>query len=899
MSVPKRVLPEAVVPELPTLVVTSRDIRSPDRLAAVMDIGNAGVNQLAAATGLGKTVFLPQYMVRSAIVDSVVVLEPEETIARSAYNFVRAKYTAEVSLYVGGKLSGSSSKLRYTTYRDFLNLYVAGHKYVKGVSLIYVDEAHVSTAECYVLRALCLTVFVDKRCYFVSANFLQTQNPLDRIHSVDTVEIEYVPVSKWKEVFANQEKRVFAPSKITSRVLIFAASEKEVDTIKTCYMSYMTDVYSLDRRNFHELPRVTNIFYQRGNRPCVCVVDSHFGYGMTIPADIAIDTSLTYVTHVDVEKSEITSSCVAITPEESIQHAGRVGRVAPGRYYRMNVPFSESRELQESEMYKAYAWLVLLGIRPSIKFDNVESDFGVFTVRHAKVVLASELHPLIVKSYLDDDGRVFTQFLDGLTKYVDDPKVLEISEETFDWSVNWFLIPGSDTNPLYAPYSLRSDSREAMIDIAKKAVNWEEHVLESSYDYGSYQEPEVALAKQFDLNRFGKFRSEGQDNSSRRDLNFGVGSQPEGHVTQSTYSSSLGPSRSVHKRSPSKHSNSTGGSRNSSGGSVVTSSFAYSSNSSGSGSGAPVMDIIARSATPRPVSIPVDVNDLRWRLEGLLDGSIKFQTIESSYREPLHKLLIQHWNHIILDLQQVDNAIGIVKLKIAKTQKKTFRIKLITYSSRLRALEKEYDSLTISKARVVNLQKLFAYYGFSMDFKEVLSGLLVSPLTDVFSYTVRVGKTLGGQPVGQTTVYRGLLFTAGHTVPKTTRSMRISGCLVHEIAVFNVYDDVDLAVALRPPFDQMQSPFEIRPPLEDEKVLVLTHIDKGNWSSNLYVKYASSCKQVSEFKWSHGAILCRGTSGCPVVSLDCKYLLGIHYSILEPGGGGYFVPLYKFVNFHS
>lgn len=897
LNLPKRVLPEAVVPNLPTLVVTKRDILAPERLAEALGASSCGVYQLAAATGLGKTVFLPQYMVRHGLVRSIVVLEPDAVIASNAYAFVKSKYTASVSLYIDGKLTGSSSNLRYSTYRDFLSLVLKNDRFVRDVEVIYIDEAHVPEPECYVLRALGLTVFLDKRVYMVSANFLETQNPEDRVHKINMTDIEYVPISKWEQAIQSKENRLFDPKNINSRVLIFVPSEREVDIVVAIYLKRITDVYSLDRRNISELSKIISVFHQRQGRPCVCVVDSHFGYGMTIPADMAIDTSLTYVELVDMDKREIVSSCVAITYEDSIQHAGRVGRVAPGRYYRMNLEFSETRELHESAMYKAYAWFVLLGIKPSMKFDDVEANLGMFVARHAKVILASNLHPLITKSYLDDDGKVYSQFFKGLSNYAD-PSVLELSEEQFDWTESdWFLIPGSDSQPLFAPFSLRSTYREQMIDIAKNAVDWESKMFDTDYDYG-YVEPEAVKTVPLDLNRFATHRggSDGLNVSPPRRLVGEAGSPPDASVatgfSSSVTSSGHNPYGSTRHHRTKSRSNVSDVNTGASNGSRFDSLRAPSTAGSSSQSSGLATEIIQRSSTPRPVSMPSEPGDVAWILSGLLNGSCRFKDIKSTDLKPVHVAMINLWNDTAMEIKQVDMEINVKALKLSTT-KSLFKRYQRTF--KLKALRKEYDQLLVTKQRIIGLQKLFDMHGMSMKFQEVPSAFSAEATVDISGYSVRVLKTLNGRPVGQSTVYKDLLFTTAHIVDKFGGVLRVSGCLLHETAVFSCYKNADLAVALRPPMDTLYQCFEVRAPIDGEKVYVLTHIDQDAWDSRLHIKYGGSCSRVSEYKWSHQAVLSLGASGCPVVSEDFKDLLGIQYSIVKPWMGGFFVPLISFI----
>jgi len=208
------------------------------------------------------------------------------------------------------------------------------------------------------------------------------------------------------------------------------------NSIRTiCIYSYT----SIEQLNAH-MTKITTLY----NVVVVVLIHTVFETGISLPVDNVIDTAEKMVVRYDNAKSIFVPYTRTASVGECLQRRGRVGRNHLGRYYRRKVDLYPVPELLTEERSLAYLWLKLCGYTAFGKeFDDVAQSLEPLTIRSVVNLLNNRLDPLLIRLYMDAQGRYYKDIYPAMRCYMNRSEPADVSLQNLasqNFYSSWFKI---------------------------------------------------------------------------------------------------------------------------------------------------------------------------------------------------------------------------------------------------------------------------------------------------------------------------------------------------------------------------------------------------------------------------------------------------------------------------
>ena len=389
---------------------------------------------LEAPPGAGKTTQVPLALLGAPwCTGKVLMLEPRRVAARAAAGFMAAQLDEAVGETVGYRIRferkvSARTRIEIVT-EGVLTRMLQDDPLLEGVSAVLFDEFHERNLASDLGLALCLDVQAsvrpDLRLLVMSATLdgerLAAFLDCPRLTSAGRsfpVEVTYLPLSP-RETPAQQFRRAIqqALSETEGDVLCFLPGRAEIDRAQRALEGGTVEVLPLHgEMRVEDQARVL----APGPRRRIVLATNVAESSVTLPGVRAVvDTGLAREPRFDPASGMSRLATVTIAQSSATQRAGRAGRVAPGRCYRL---WPESQrldpatrpEIQQVEL-AAFALEVAVWGSQSLRFLDAPPPgplgqarellvaLGAFDAdgqptAHGRALLATGLHPRIANA---------------------------------------------------------------------------------------------------------------------------------------------------------------------------------------------------------------------------------------------------------------------------------------------------------------------------------------------------------------------------------------------------------------------------------------------------------------------------------------------------------------------
>jgi hypothetical protein len=395
--------------------------------------------RLLAMTGMGKSTLVPSLLSRLAG-PGVYVIEPAMHLATQAHAYVLQKYSADAQLLTATTRVGSGGGITFTTAAIMLSMMLMDRRFcTTAIKVMYLDECHEATAEYYCLRVLMAENLRHVHRFYASATHGDSDLEKNhRLHAIEYMHFPYVPASSW--ISAADQSAPWFPSNIKKRTLVFLPEISEALTLKPWYERAAVPTEILSRQSdVTEYRRIYQFLHNRGSNRCVVLTDDVAETGLTMPIDVVIDLMRKKCSYYNPSLRRYEFRYRPTTRAETLQRAGRLGRLKSGRYYYCTRATDTHPLLFDNERHRAYLWLRVFGLHPLARFDDIIADFGLLTIIGAAQILNCRLPPMITRFYLDDQGCFYNNLESAIRFYMRNSDDVRYGAHRCDprTSVNW------------------------------------------------------------------------------------------------------------------------------------------------------------------------------------------------------------------------------------------------------------------------------------------------------------------------------------------------------------------------------------------------------------------------------------------------------------------------------
>ncbi|UOL48893.1 polyprotein [Jingmen Crocidura shantungensis pestivirus 1] len=338
--------------------------------------------QVVLATGAGKTTELPRRLIeRVGRHKRILVLIPLRAAAEGVYKYMRTKYPSiNFNLRIGEHKEGDTQTgITYASYGFFCQMDMPRLREVcNNYNWIFMDEYHCATAEQLAVMSK-LHLHAEKiRAVAMTATPAGTVSSVGQRHKIE--EMVAPKVLKDENLgndFLNIAGLKIAKVELQQNTLIFVPTRKMAeDEAKQLQSQGYNAAFFYSGEDPNTLRAVTS------KSPYVIVATNAIESGVTLPdLNTVIDTCLKCEKRVAISSSppfiNTSLTTLSVTPGEQAQRRGRVGRTAPGRYVRAQVPVTGQVDYHYNLLQAQYYGLED-GINISKAFREMNASWALY-----------------------------------------------------------------------------------------------------------------------------------------------------------------------------------------------------------------------------------------------------------------------------------------------------------------------------------------------------------------------------------------------------------------------------------------------------------------------------------------------------------------------------------------
>jgi hypothetical protein len=335
-------------------------------------------------TGTGKTTRLP-WRIAEAIGQRVLLLVPSVGLAHYAAAGIKAN-----GGFATVRIPTRSVTVMVQTYADFVfHMAYNGYKQFKGwqVGAVVIDECHDNSAYAYVVRALIATYFTTCSVLLTSATQLGQNMQTAREGTAVPRYLKDYDIEKICDDPRWDERGEWAQD----RTCVFLPNDDFVYSLRDALLARGHKVHILDSASvWADVRSVIEEFKRDSTVARILLALPKFGTGYSLPVLQIIDSCLQSA--VTMRDGKIVETFEPITAEEKLQHAGRLGHAAKGKFTQVwmlsDVELNGST-IRPGDRMRAWLLLTICRIRPR------RSVFA----EHARVFGTGTLSSLVASQY--------------------------------------------------------------------------------------------------------------------------------------------------------------------------------------------------------------------------------------------------------------------------------------------------------------------------------------------------------------------------------------------------------------------------------------------------------------------------------------------------------------------
>jgi len=386
-------------------------------------------------TGSGKTTRIP-FKLMQLWDETILVVEPTELLARSAYDFVRS-HQPNAKLF--GEFFDAPSVV-YCSAVQFMTALVQGKLFQ---AYVYLDESHTASSE-YMALSISLDHYKLKGALISASHGVAIQSSPPRQYpiSVQTFQTGLDMLSLRSSLNDN-----YSPKQVRSRTIMFLPDNESIEVAVSVFkgtrLPFAVFKHGDGYDKFKEVWK-----FMSSNTPRILFTVDVLSTGVTIPAETVWDFGAMLFSQVTgfpfTQKLNWSDSSVS----ESIQREGRVGRLGPGSCVKVERDnFEES--MAPFEIHRSFCWLQLMGMVPSLEDQEKYPAMGTLTNSAAAIILSLPVHPGLLRPLFSESGRLSKNVAHAFRRLV--PISPNDIDETLwtppeDWSVQEFKVFGNRVN---------------------------------------------------------------------------------------------------------------------------------------------------------------------------------------------------------------------------------------------------------------------------------------------------------------------------------------------------------------------------------------------------------------------------------------------------------------------
>ena len=419
--------------ELPSLRGTYYDVTTylnvsttdyVDEIRTELYNNKKGMTLIRAVTGFGKSTRFPRTMFELRPNDLILVVEPNDIIARSTYEFVSIgnKFVYYMDPRYKGQLPDRG--IMYASATSLL-CYIVRNGTIDSYNIVLqIDESHTATEEYLTLYMLVAHgVLRVNKTLLTSATHkgnLNNEERADCFHIYDrphTVEYDYN--SESLEEFIRMQildpKGIMCTNNLAPRTMIFLPDEDLCKYARRLYEEEAVKCKCITRYSSYEDLLDAKRFLGNSQTEArrVLLTTSILETGITLPVDAVIDLSLDCETIFLSTANTFVKNYRGISEGEAFQRRGRCGRICVGTYHYIENWRHGVDEIEKAGLMSIMLWFSLFGFNmpKSQTPDEVIEILGPLRPRKAALMLASGFHPMYLLPYFDVDGFLYSNCL--------------------------------------------------------------------------------------------------------------------------------------------------------------------------------------------------------------------------------------------------------------------------------------------------------------------------------------------------------------------------------------------------------------------------------------------------------------------------------------------------------
>lgn len=377
---------------------------------------------IIGATGVGKTTVVVAeiynwFVSKEGSCEPFHVVGPRVATCKSAYEYLSKLYPSlNISYRAGGEGQGDAKGICYWTYGAYLMRYFHDERFRQTKHILYIDEAHESSAEIYVIKKLAANKLKDTHhIFFTSATIIgYTAEQSDTKYKIREKYVRDMSVNTIIKSDPNDDF-VFSYRNLQNVSLFFCASKNQCNELARYYKreEFSCQVYTFTSETVKkEVDRFIKAYTNNPDVIYILVATNCLETGITLPVDSVYDFCDQIVSKLDIKKRKITLEKETTTKLNTIQRRGRAGRIKPGNYYYSRETQEKNVALSDGELFKAVMWSNLLELHMTSQLLEIYTDLGMARTYRSKLVvcLASKLSPHYMWFMTDIDGKVYRNF---------------------------------------------------------------------------------------------------------------------------------------------------------------------------------------------------------------------------------------------------------------------------------------------------------------------------------------------------------------------------------------------------------------------------------------------------------------------------------------------------------
>jgi len=402
--------------------------------------GSAAIKHAVAATGTGKSTEIP-FVVAESKKCRVLLIEPDINLATSLYSYLKTKNRSVAFDKISSTEVVRTGLVVISVASTVLTRLMTDKTAYDDFSVVLLDESHSTLATYTALKSYFYNFGANWRILYMTATINGESLNYDKKHNLA---ISSLQIKDIKDIAKYDDRSKLHPANIRNRNLFFVETQDVMDMVYKYYDDMGVDVYTVSRNDsYQHLLEIRQTLNVMANKNVIVFSDESLEYGVTLAVETVIDTGKREILLYDASNRSFAYQLRNIDVNESLQRAGRAGRMADGSYKLFNVDVIKKPVNDELMKYYSYLWLYAFNIKPNGEiYKEIAKVFSYMSREKARQMLHINLHPAMVNNYFIGDA-IYRNVAGALKDYSIANAKFTVSDQLMtcgnDWHVYRFI----------------------------------------------------------------------------------------------------------------------------------------------------------------------------------------------------------------------------------------------------------------------------------------------------------------------------------------------------------------------------------------------------------------------------------------------------------------------------